>query len=142
MEQWIWIIVLVVALIVEVATAGTLVSIWFAIGSAVAYLSRLLNAPFFLQVIIFLVVSTIALLAIRPLASTYFRGNIVATNADRIIGAQATLTKAISAKHWGEINMYGLVWSVVERDNRFLEAGTQVRVIAIEGAKLIVEEIK
>ncbi len=142
MEQWIWIIILVVALIVEVATAGTLVSIWFAIGSVAAYLSKLLNAPFFLQIIIFLAVSIVALLAIRPLASTYFRGNTVATNADRIIGSHATLTKAISPKHWGEINVYGLVWSVVEINNRFLEVGTEVRVLAIEGAKLIVEEIK
>ena len=57
MEQWVWIIVFVVALIVEVFTAGTLVSIWFSAGSIVAYFVYLLNGPLLLQIIVFLAVS-------------------------------------------------------------------------------------
>lgn len=141
MEQWIWIIVFVVTLIIEVFTAGTLVSIWFSAGSLVAYFVYLLNGPLLLQIIIFLAVSIGALLAIRPLATTYFRGNIVATNADRMIGRQTTLTKAITTNNWGEVDVYGVVWSAVEINNQALEIGTEVKVIAIEGAKVIVEKI-
>lgn len=141
MEQWIWIIVFVVALLVEVFTAGTLVSIWFSAGSLVAYFVYLLNGPLLLQIIVFLAVSIGALLAIRPLATTYFRGNTVATNADRMIGRQTSLTKAITKNSWGEVNVYGVVWSAVEINNQALDIGTEVKVVAIEGAKVIVEKI-
>lgn len=141
MEQWIWIIVFVATLIVEVITAGNLVSIWFSAGSLVAYVVYLFDGPILLQVIVFLAVSIGTLLAIRPLASTYFRGNVIATNADRMIGRQTTLSKAITANQWGEINIYGTVWSAVEINNKPLEAGTDVKIVAIEGAKVIVEKI-
>lgn len=141
MEQWIWIIVFVVTLMIEVFTAGTLVSIWFSAGSLVAYFVYLLNGPLLLQIIVFLAVSIGALLAIRPLATTYFRGNIVATNADRMIGRQTTLTKAITSNNWGEVDVYGVVWSAVEINNQPLEIGTEVKIVAIEGAKVIVERI-
>jgi membrane protein implicated in regulation of membrane protease activity len=141
MEQWLWIIIFIVALVIEVVTAGTLVSVWFSVGALLAFAVQLLGGPLFLQVLVFLVVSVGALLAIRPLATTYFRGNTVATNADRMIGQRTFLTKAISSSHWGEVNVYGVVWSAVEANNRPLEVGTEVKIIAIEGAKLIVEEI-
>lgn len=141
MEQWIWIIVFVVALIVEVFTAGTLITIWFSAGSLVAYLVYLLNGPLVLQIIVFLAVSIGALLAIRPIATTYFRGNTVPTNADRMIGVQTTLSKAITSNHWGEVNVYGVVWSAVEVNKQSLDVGTHVKIVAIEGAKVIVEKI-
>lgn len=141
MEQWIWIIIFIVALIVEVVTSGTLISIWFSAGALLAYAVQLFNGPLILQVVVFLAVSIGALLAIRPIAHTYFRGNTVPTNADRIIGQRTSLTKAISSNHWGEVNVYGVVWSAVEINGRSLEVGTEVKIIAIEGAKLIVEEI-
>ncbi len=141
MEQWLWIIIFVVALVIEVVTAGTLVSVWFSVGALLAYAVQVFGGPLFLQVLVFLVVSVGALLAIRPLATTYFRGNTVATNADRMIGQRTFLTKAITSNHWGEVNVYGVVWSAVEANNRTLEVGTEVKIIAIEGAKLIVEEI-
>ena len=141
MEQWIWILIFVLTLMIEVATAGTLVSIWFSIGALIAYGAYLIGLDLALQVIIFLVISIGAILAIRPIASRYFRGNTVATNADRIIGQKAVLTKAITPKHWGELNVYGVVWSAVDKDNNYLEVGTEVLVIAIEGAKLIVKKV-
>jgi membrane protein implicated in regulation of membrane protease activity len=141
MEQWLWIIIFVVALVVEVGTAGTLVSIWFSVAALFAYVVQLLNGPFYLQILVFLVVSIGSLLAIRPIASTYFRGNTVATNADRMVGQRTYLTKAITSNHWGEVNVYGVIWSAVEANNKPLEVGTEVKIIAIEGAKLIVEEI-
>lgn len=141
MEQWIWIIIFILTLLIEVVTAGTLVSIWFSIGALVAYLAYLIGFDLVVQVIVFLIISIGSILAIRPVASTYFRGNTVATNADRIVGQKAILTKGITSNHWGELNVYGLVWSCVEKDNQLLEKGTEVIVVAIEGAKLIVKKV-
>ena len=60
-SPWVWWLgVLVICLIVEGAVPG-LVSIWFAFGALVALLTSLLNAPLWLQVTVFLVVSLAAL---------------------------------------------------------------------------------
>lgn len=141
MEQWLWVIILVGTLIVEVITFGNLVSVWFSIGSLAAYFAYLMGLSFPVQLTVFIVVSILSLLAIRPLAANYFRGNIVATNADRIIGQHTTLVKAVKSNEWGEVNVYGTVWSVAELSNRPLDAGTVVEVVAIEGAKLIVKKV-
>jgi membrane protein implicated in regulation of membrane protease activity len=141
MEQWLWVIILVGTLIVEVITFGNLVSVWFSIGALAAYFAYLLGLSFPVQLTVFVVVSVLALLAVRPLAANYFRGNIVATNADRIIGQHTTLVKAVKSNEWGEVNVYGTVWSVAELSNRPLDAGTVVEVVAIEGAKLIVKKV-
>jgi len=141
MEQWLWIIIFVGSLTIEVITFGNLISIWFAAGALIAYFAYLLQWPFIVQFIIFLVVSVAALLAVRPLAASYFRGNLVATNADRIVGQQTILVKDISTNEWGEVNMHGIRWSAMEVNNKPLASGTAVEIIAIEGVKLIVKQI-
>ena len=141
MEQWLWVIILVGTLIVEVVTFGNLVSVWFSIGALAAYFAFLMGLSFPIQLTVFIVVSILSLLAVRPLAANYFRGNIVATNADRIIGQHTTLVKAVKSNEWGEVNVYGTVWSVAELSNHPLDAGTIVEVVAIEGAKLIVKKV-
>jgi membrane protein implicated in regulation of membrane protease activity len=141
MEQWLWVIILVGTLIVEVVTFGNLISVWFSIGALAAYFAFLMGFSFPVQLTVFIVISILSLLAVRPLAANYFRGNIVATNADRIIGQHTTLVKAVKSNEWGEVNVYGTVWSVAELNNRMLDAGTIVEVVAIEGAKLIVKKV-
>ena len=63
----IWLVVLIVAIVVEVATMG-LTSIWFAGGALVAVLSAVLGLPIFLQVLLFFMVSLLMLFFTRPVA--------------------------------------------------------------------------
>lgn len=141
MEQWIWIGILVATLLLEVETAGILVSIWFSLGALVALVVFWLGGSIPLQVIMFLITAIASLLAIRPIASNYFRGNTVPTNQDRIIGAQATLLVPITATSWGQVKVYGSVWSAQSVDKKSIDEGQLVEVIAIEGAKLIVKAV-
>lgn len=142
MLDWLWIIVILVAILVEVVTLGNLVSIWFAVGAAVALIVRLAGGDMLLQVVTFIVVSIAAMLAIRPLAASYLRGNTVSTNTDRLIGQQVYLTKGIDKGMWGEIKSNGLIYAAVSVDNNTIEAGQRVEIVAIEGAKLIVRKIE
>lgn len=141
MEQWIWIVILVATLLLEVETAGSLVSIWFSLGALVALFVFWLGGPLPLQVVVFITVAVACLFALRPLVSHYFRGNVVPTNQDRIIGAQATLTTPITSTNWGQLKVFGSVWSAQSIDKKPIEAGVLVEVVAIEGAKLIVKTI-
>ena len=60
-----WAALIVVFLIVEGVTAG-LASIWFALGSAAALISVFFGAPVWLQIVLFIAVSTVTLLFTRP----------------------------------------------------------------------------
>ncbi|MBQ6214362.1 MAG: NfeD family protein [Oscillospiraceae bacterium] len=141
-SPWVWWLgVLVICLIVEGAVPG-LVSIWFAFGALVALLISLLNAPLWLQVTAFIVVSLAALFLTRPLVKKYVNGRTQPTNADMLIGREAIVTEDIdNVLGTGAVKASGREWTArSESDNTGYRKGTMVHVVRIEGVKLIVKE--
>lgn len=136
-----WICAAVAAIVIELVTPTALVSIWFACGAVVACLLELVGAGLELQICAFAVVSLVTMVIVRPVATRYLRGNIIATNADRMIHEVGLVTKDITAESWGEVKIKGALWSAVNIDSSVIPAGSKVKVMAIEGAKLIVREI-
>ena len=64
------------------------------------------------------------------------------TNAASIIGKTAIVTADIdNLKETGTIQMAGLDWSARTADGKTVSKGSIVRVTAIEGVKVIVENI-
>ncbi len=135
-----WVGIIIVSILIEFVTTSALVSIWFAIGALVALLLAFLQANVVVQVVSFFVVSMGCMLMVRPMASRYLRGNVVATNADRVIHEIGVVTKTISESEWGEVIVSHTIWSAVEKDGKRIEEGCKVKVLAIEGAKLIVQK--
>lgn len=136
----IWLTLLALFIIGEAVTVG-LVSIWFAAGSLAALLCALANGPLWLQIALFIVVSALCLLAIRPLARKYVNSRVQPTNADRVIGAQAKVTEDIdNIQGKGAVTIGGMTWSARSEHNTPIPAGTLVRVLRIEGVKVYVEE--
>ncbi|WP_286078629.1 NfeD family protein [Faecalibaculum rodentium] len=142
MMFWIWLGLAAIAVILELATPTALVSIWFACGALCAWLLSVLHLPDWVQIAVFVIVSLLCMLVVRPIAVKYLRGNIEPTNADRVIGTVATVTRTIDSDRWGEVYAGHTYWSAVDRDHRLIEKGSRVRVLAIEGAKLVVTEVK
>jgi len=136
-----WIIVAIGAFLIEIFTLGNLICIWFIFGALASALLAWLKVQAIWQYITFFIVSIISMLIIRPLAHNYLRGNIVPTNSDRLIGQNATLIKEIGEESWGELIKGGVTWSCVSIDNQPIPKDTNVRIVAIEGAKLIVKKI-
>ena len=135
----VWVVLIVVFLVVEGATAG-LTSIWFAAGALAALAAVLLDASVWLQIAVFLVVSVAALIATRPLARKYVNRKTEPTNADKVIGGNATVTVRIdNFAGTGAVTVGGRVWTARSVTNDPLEAGTLIVVRRIEGVKLIVE---
>lgn len=141
MMVWIWCGIMLLSLVVEFITAGNLVSIWFSIGSFFALLCALMHAHYLIQIIVFAVISLLCILLFRPIMTNYFRGNIVATNADRIIGQHIRLIEAIEENKWGKLSFNGANWSAISYNNLPIPADTMVTVLAIEGAKVVVKAI-
>ena len=136
-----WIIVLIVAIAIEAATMG-LTTIWFAGGAFIALIIELLNGSFLLQVTVFLIVSLILLFFTRPIAVKHFNQKREKTNLDSVIGKTAVVTIPIhNLKETGQVMLEGKEWTARSIDSsKQFDKETLVKIVAIRGVKLIVEE--
>ncbi len=139
MEPFYWIIAFVVLLIVEAVTLG-LTTIWFAGGALVAFILATFNAPLWLQLVVFFVVSIVLLVLTRPIIKKYFNARKFRTNYDGIIGKVAKVTEKIDNYNaTGAASCNGQEWTArAEYDADVYEPGTLVKVLNIQGVKLIV----
>lgn len=140
-EVTIWLAVLVVCVGIEIATMG-LTTIWFAGGALVSAILAALNAPLWLQIVAFFVVSLILLYLTRPVAVKYFNKDRVKTNVESLIGRQATVISEIdNLQGIGQVTVGGQEWSARSvKDDVQLPVGSVVVVRSVSGVKLIVED--
>ena len=138
----VWLVLLAAFLITEAATV-TVVSLWFAVGSLAALIASLLGAALWLQILLFLAVSAVALAALRPIVRKYIHPKLTATNVDSVIGAVGLVTAAIdNVSATGQVKLGAMEWTARSTDNTPIEAGTLVQVDRIEGVKVFVTPVK
>lgn len=136
----VWLVVLAILLVIEFLTLG-LTTVWFAGGALIAFLVSLAGGPLWLQILLFIVISVVLLLFTRPLAVKYLNKNVQKTNVDSIPGQKGIVTVTIdNLKAEGQVTIRGMEWSARAKDDNIIEKGKAVRVISVEGVKLIVEE--
>lgn len=137
----IWLLLVVVFLIAEAATV-TVISLWFAAGALAAMAAALLGGGVWLQAGVFLVVSAIALTALRPLVRKYLTPKLTATNIDSVIGSVGIVTAVIdNVAAAGQVKLNGMEWTARSSSGEVLPAGTQVTVERIEGVKVFVSPV-
>ena len=133
-----WGICIVAFLIIEGVSVG-LTSIWFALGALVSLIAAVLDVPVWLQVFFFLAVSFVSLVLTRPLARKYINTKVQPTNADRCIGQECAVTEKIdNLSASGAVMLDGKVWSARSATGVPISSGSRVKVVRIEGVKLIV----
>ncbi len=136
-----WLVLLIAFAAGEAITVG-LTSIWFAAGAFVALIAALLGGALWIQITLFLAVSLLCLAAVRPLAQRHLNDHVEATNADRVIGAEAQVTEDIdNIRGKGAVVIRGIAWSARSQDGGPISAGTLVRVLRIEGVKVFVQPV-
>lgn len=136
-----WILVIVAVLIVEAITLS-LNAVWFALGGVGSLIAASLGASVPVQWVVFIIVSAIFMLLIRPFARRVLKPKGAATNADRILGEQAIVTQAIdNTQAQGEIKIMGQYWTARSADGAPIAQGSVVRVREIVGVKAIVESV-
>lgn len=136
----IWVIVFLVLMVLELISMG-LTTIWFAGGAVVALVLSAFNAPIVAQVIVFLVVSTLLLYFTRPIAQKYFNKNRVNTNVESMPGQIGIVTVDIdNIAATGTVSLNGMDWTARSKEPEgTIAKGTKVRVLEVQGVKLIVE---
>ena len=136
---WLWLAVVVITLVIEFMTAE-IVSIWFFFGSIVSLILAICKVDPAIQIIVFVAVSLLFMICVRPFIKKYTKRNEIKTNVDSFVGRIALVTEDIVDGNRGVVKLDGQEWSAISHDN--IVKGTKVVILSIEGNKLIVKENK
>ena len=132
-STYVWLILAVGLAILEVNTS-TLVCIWFVVGSLFAFATSFITDSIITQLVVFSLVSGIALAVTRPLAKKILGRRPVPTNMDMLIGKICVVTEDIHPDSKGRVKVDGLMWSA--SSDELLKKGTHVKIRRITGATL------
>ncbi len=142
--MWIiWLAVFVIAIAIEAFTAE-LVTIWFALGGVIALIiSFIPGAYWWIELIVFMVISVATLLCLRPLATKLLKRNLVKSNVDEMIHKKGKMIKTCDEINHGEVKINGVIWTAISaEEHQEIKEGTLVEVLAVDGNKLVVKEVK
>lgn len=135
----VWFLAAGVLAVIEAITLG-LTSIWFAGGAVGAAVAAMLGAPLIVQVIVFLVLSTILLAVTRPLVKKRLNAKTEKTNVDALIGQTGIVEEKITQYKPGHVRADGKIWTAACASGE-IKKGAIVIIKSIKGVTIMVEEI-
>ena len=137
----VWLILLVALVTGEAITVG-LTFIWFAGGAMGGLLVAVLSGPVWLQIVVFLVLSTLTLILVRPAAAKLLTPGISPTNADRVLSQIALVTEEINnIAETGQVKLFGQVWTARSENGEVIPAQSRVRILRSEVVKVFVKPV-
>jgi len=143
MDPWVlWLIAAGVLAIGEIATMGFFLAP-FAAGALAAMVTSAAGAGTAINLIVFLVVSVVALGALRPVARSHRRQPALSrTGTAALVGKHAMVLERIANDEGvGCVRLDGEVWTARAYDeDDVIEQGRRVQVIEIRGATALVSE--
>lgn len=134
-----WLIVAIILSIIELGTIS-LVSVWFIASALISLLLALLCFSFYIQLINFVILGIILLIFTRKPLLKYLNKTKQKTNADRILDMTGLVTEDIDIDQPGEVKVDGKRWTAIAKEK--IVKGKKVKILNIEGVKLLVEEEK
>lgn len=144
MAAIIWLGIAVAFGIVE-AAAPALVCIWFCVGAAAAFAVSLFTASILVQVAVFLVVSCVALLALRPFfrKSAKVKAKDALTDVDAYVGREVTVTQEIPAGKdlCGRVRLGDVSWLARTSEGVAVPTGSRVVVKSVDSTVLVVKPV-
>lgn len=127
-----WAIGVLFFIIMEFMTFG-LTHIWYAFGCIFAGIAAYNDVSIFLQLVIFIVSSTVLVLLTRPIAEKHVNGKTKKTNIDRLIGQTAIVKETINnKKEQGVVRINGMDWTArTEEIDEVILKGKPVEITVI-----------
>ncbi|MEG0072568.1 MAG: NfeD family protein [Raoultibacter sp.] len=138
MSPFVWLAVAVIMAVVEIVSLSLLTA-WFVVGALAAFIANLLGADLVVQMIVFLVVSLLCLIFLRPLFLKYRkRGE---DHEPTLVGQSALVCEAIDNERLvGRVETANrMTWVARSADGSNIPIGETVVVVDRESVKLIVE---
>lgn len=136
-----WLAIAIAFAIGEVMTP-TLTLIWFSVGAIIVmFLSSVIKSVF-VQIIIFAILSTIMLVVATKKFVREDENHKYDTNLQAIINKNAIVKETILKNRTGVVVLDGQEWTAISVNDGEIEKDSIVKVIKIEGVKLVVEKSK
>lgn len=139
MDVRIWIIILILAIIVELISYG-LISIWFIPSIILTIILKSFGLNnIYIEISIVLLLSTVLLIFTRPLVVKFLKPQNIKTNFDRILDMKGKIIKKVNLNDFGIVKVDGKEWRCYA--SKEIEVGKIVKIIKIDSNKLEVEEV-
>ncbi|MDR2196765.1 MAG: NfeD family protein [Coriobacteriales bacterium] len=136
---WIWLVLAAALYVGEMLTASFFL-LPFAIGATISLIATPLGAPVWLQWLLFIVISVVALVALRPFARRLTaRAEQEKSGVDRLIGMTGEIIEGNAPSGEQRARIARETWNVSVANNVVLPVGSAVRVVGVDGAHLLVE---
>ncbi|MGY0375069.1 NfeD family protein [Clostridium sp. JNZ J1-5] len=134
-----WIIVAAVALGIDLVTSSFLF-IWFTIGGIVAIALALFDYSFTTQLITFIAVSSALMAVGYPIVKKTIKKTVPVTPTmeEEYIGREFIVNTDIVEK--ATVKFQGIYWTV-KNEGELISKGDKVKIIKIQGNKLIIKKI-
>lgn len=138
----IWLVLSGIFVIIEIVNLSFFI-FWFAIGALIAMVASFFIENLVLQIVIFIISSTVLLFATKPLVKNFLdKDSGIKTNAYSIEGKVGKVTvDIIPIEGNGQIKVNGEVWSAKSQDNQVIPKDTEVIIEKIDGVKAIVKPL-
>ena len=137
----VWLIIAGLFFVAEIITVGFLV-FWFGVGALIAMIASLFTSNIIIQTAVFILSSSILLLATKPFVKKFVDVKPTKTNAFSIIGKKALVIKEINSHSVGQIKINGEVWSAESENDEIIPKDSEVEILQIKGVKVIVKSVK
>jgi membrane protein implicated in regulation of membrane protease activity len=139
---WIWVILAAALCVGEMFTASFFM-LPFAVGAAAAAIALIFGAPIELQFVILIVVSIVALIAMRPLARRVTIESAEKAGADRLVNKIGSVIVGGNAERREfRVLVQNDEWNAVSTDKSILPIGTEVEVLQVDGTHLVVRALQ
>ena len=135
----IWLLIVIVLGLIELFTVN-LVTIWFVASGIVALVLSYFDVPVPIQVTVFVILGIILLFTTKKPLEKMLNKTKQRTNVDRVLDMEGIVTEEIDKNSPGEVKVDGKRWTAIA-DTKIPKDAT-VKILKIEGVKLIVEEVK
>ena len=142
-ELWaaVWLISAAVLAVGELLTAGFFL-LPFAVAAGAAGILALAGVGVAAQIIVFVFVSVAFLWLLQRFARKDVHGALISVGSARYIGSSALVTDSVSRMSGsGRVMMGTEDWRATTDRDDVIEIGTEVRVIEVRGARLVVEPV-
>ena len=135
----IWLLIVIALALIEVFTIN-LCTIWFIVSGIVALILSIFDVTVSVQIATFVILGTVLLFTTRKPLEKMLNKTKQKTNIDRVLDMEGIVTEEIDKNLPGEVKVDGKKWTAIS-DHKIPKDAT-VKILKIEGVKLIVEEVK
>lgn len=136
---YLWLTAALLLILSELSAPGLFFFISFSAGCVVGAGAAFLQLSIFTQLCSTIISSVIAFIIMRSVF-TKKHGLKLKTNIDALHHAEAIVTKTIESNKTGLVKVRGELWPATTLEHATLHPGTRVKIIKVNGNKLIVTQ--